>query len=122
MALEQPTYEVLSSEGELELRLYQPHIVAETLIDGDFGQAGNAGFRKLADYIFGNNRTAQNQESADRDSDASSQKIQMTAPVNMHREGERYRMTFMMPSQYTLDTTPRSNHGFFVATRFSFPS
>lgn len=106
MALEQPTYKVLSSERDFELRLYEPHIVAETVVDGDFGQAGKAGFRKLADYIFGNNRSPLNQESANRDSDAASRKIKMTAPVNMHREGERYRVTFMMPSLYTLDTLP----------------
>ena len=39
-------------------------------------------------------------------SQSTSEKIAMTAPVSMHREGESYRITFMMPSKYTLETLP----------------
>ena len=69
MALEKPTYELLHIEGRLELRRYEPYIVAETFVEAEFERAGNEGFRRLADYIFGNNR--------------SRQKIAMTAPVEM---------------------------------------
>ena len=37
---------------------------------------------------------------------SSSEKIAMTAPVSMHRQGKSYRITFMMPSKYTLETLP----------------
>jgi len=106
MALEKPSYTVLESEGNLELRRYEPYIVAETLVDGDFESAGNQGFRRLADYIFGNNRSRQKMEMTSPVSQAPSEKVAMTAPVAMHRQGDLYRITFMMPSKYTLETLP----------------
>jgi hypothetical protein len=106
MALEKPEYEVLESRGDFELRRYEPLIVAETSVDGEFDEAGNQGFRRLADYIFGNNRSRQRADGTEPGSQPTSEKIAMTAPVNMQREGERFRVTFMMPSDYTLDTLP----------------
>lgn len=108
MALEKPSYEVLDSEGRMELRRYEPYIVAETFVDAEFERAGNEGFRRLADYIFGNNRSRQKLEMTAPVSQATSEKIAMTAPVSMHREGKSYRITFMMPSKYTLETLPAS--------------
>lgn len=107
MAIEQPEYRVLESEGDLELREYSPYIVAETLVAADFDQAGNEGFRRLAGYIFGNNRSRQKLEMTAPVAQAPSEKIAMTAPVNMHRSGSSYRITFMMPSKYRLETLPQ---------------
>jgi len=115
VAIEEAEYEVLKQDGDFELRRYAPKVVAQTSVQGDFSEAGNAGFRRLADYIFGNNKAAK--------------KISMTAPVNMELEGEKYaltlppsqslaqegstnswRVTFVMPSSYTLDTLHEPNH------------
>ena len=106
MALEQPRYDVLESDGRFELRRYEPYIVAETVVDAEFERAGNEGFRRLADYIFGNNRSQQKLAMTAPVSQTTSEKIAMTAPVSMHRQGELYRITFMMPSKYTLETLP----------------
>ena len=106
MALEKPSYEVLESDGRMELRAYEPYIVAETFVEADFERAGNQGFRRLADYIFGNNRSRQKMQMTAPVAQTTSEKIAMTAPVSMHREGESYRITFMMPSEYTLETLP----------------
>jgi hypothetical protein len=106
MAIEEPDYVVLETEGDLELRQYAPYIVAETTVDADFNRAGNEGFRRLADYIFGNNRSRQKLETTAPVSRASSEKIAMTAPVNMRRSGSSYRVTFMMPSKYRMETLP----------------
>jgi hypothetical protein len=106
MALEKPSYAVLESEGGMELRQYEPYIAAETFVEAGFERAGNEGFRRLADYIFGNNRSRQKLEMTAPVSQSTSEKIAMTAPVSMHREGDLYRITFMMPSKYTLETLP----------------
>jgi hypothetical protein len=36
MATEEAKYTVLEHEGDFELRQYQPHIIAKTLVVGDF--------------------------------------------------------------------------------------
>ena len=38
--------------------------------------------------------------------EATSEKIPMTAPVNQEKMGEKWRITFMMPFQYTVETLP----------------
>ena len=55
MAIEEPKYTVLEKEKPFELRAYAPKIIAETLVSGDLDDASSTGFRRIADYIFGNN-------------------------------------------------------------------
>ena len=56
VAIEEPIYGLLVNEGKFELRKYSSYIVAETYVEGDFEVVGSEGFRRLADYIGGNNR------------------------------------------------------------------
>lgn len=106
--LEKPEYEVLLDLGKIEYRLYQPYLVAETVVqDPDFEQALQVGFDRLLGYISGNN--------------LASSKIDMTAPVQMARTGvaldatspistsqtpEGIRMAFMLPSEFDLRSAP----------------
>jgi hypothetical protein len=107
MAVEEAKYQVLEREGDFELRQYEPRIEAETLVEGDFKDVGNEGFRRLYDYITGKNRKRQSiPMTAPVSQEAASEKIPMTAPVNQEKAGEKWRITFMMPPQYTLDTLP----------------
>jgi len=107
MAIEEAKYDVLEREGDFEVRQYQPHIVAETLIEGDFQEVGNEGFRRLFAYISGDNRKKQTiPMTAPVSQEATSEKIPMTAPVNQEKVGEKWRITFMMPFQYTVETLP----------------
>ena len=77
MATEEPKFEVLSQDGSIELRRYPAFVVAETTVEGDMDAASGKGFRAIADYIFGNT------QSVAPSTDASSEKIAMTAPVTM---------------------------------------
>ncbi|GAA5217070.1 SOUL family heme-binding protein [Corallincola platygyrae] len=114
MATEQPKYEVLYQQDEFELREYSQMIVAETLVNGAMDDASGDGFRAIADFIFGNNRSAS----------GSSEKISMTAPVTMASASSKVSMTssaemedkhgkwrvhFVMPSEYTMETLPKPN-------------
>jgi hypothetical protein len=96
MAYESPTYRVEERIGEIELRRYEPYLVAETLVRGSLERAGTGGFRLLAGYIFGGNQTTA----------GDSTKIAMTTPVSQERVGDEYRVRFMMPSSYTGDSLP----------------
>lgn len=117
MATEEPKFERIETQGAFELRLYAPMIVAETWVEGSLGDGSNAGFRKIAGYIFGRNRsrTAEGSEKIAMTvpvtmQPGASQKIAMTAPVTTEAapgaEGTRWRMHFVMPAKYTMATLP----------------
>ena len=115
MATEEPAYTVLEQSGEFELRQYAPMIVAETLVSGSMDDASGSGFRLIADYIFGNNTVRNGDEgkismTAPVTMAAQSEEISMTAPVSMERSAGKWRVHFVMPSKYTLDTLPRPNN------------
>jgi SOUL heme-binding protein len=133
MAIEEPKYSVVEKSGSFELRAYAPMVVAETLVDGDLDDASSAGFRRIADYIFGNNtaRAGGSEKismTAPVNMAPKSEKISMTAPVGMQAKTEnarlnntrldntrldntnQWRMYFVMPSQYTLETLPKPNN------------
>ena len=99
MAVEEPKYEVLLSEGAFEVRKYAPQLIAETVVAGDMDEASNKGFRLIADFIFGNNQAP---------NAAASEKIAMTAPVTIESQTtQQWRVNFVMPSRYTLETIPK---------------
>jgi hypothetical protein len=118
-SLEQPKFQSLEKDAEFELRLYSPMIVAEAVIQGDLTSAGKEGARLVKQYIFREGPNA----SLDQKKQASDQ-ISMTLPVTMEKEPEKismtlpvtmeaksnstYRLHFVMPSSYTLDTLPKS--------------
>jgi hypothetical protein len=118
MAIEEPSFKVIAKSGTFELRQYAPMLVAETLVDGDMDDASSAGFRKIADYIFGNNQVQAGTSStkiamtAPVTMEPQSQKIAMTAPValipaeNM-AASQQWRVHFVMPSQYTMGSIPK---------------
>jgi SOUL heme-binding protein len=107
MASEEAKYTVIMKDGEFELRQYEPEIIAETIVEGDFAEVGNEGFRRLFKYISGNNSKKQSISMTAPVSQAkSSEKIEMTAPVNLEEVGDKWRITFFMPSKYTMETLP----------------
>ena len=135
MATEEPKYTVLKQAEDFELRRYESQLVAQTWVSGDQDAASRAGFKVLADYIFGNN-TAPSGESSKISMTApvamkfeakqsatkkngASQKITMTAPVSIKQEqqhqhqqqnDDKWRVQFTMPSQYSMQTLPKPNN------------
>jgi len=96
MAIEEPKYTLVKSDGKIEIREYQSYLVAETFISGSkMNEASNAGFRKLFKYISGNNRTNTD--------------IAMTAPVTQLRSGNAWTVSFIMPESWTMETLPIPN-------------
>lgn len=107
MALEKPEYRIIEKDGKFEVRQYDSYIVAETFIEGDFKRASNDGFRRLAGYIFGKNRKKSKiAMTAPVIIKKKSEKIAMTSPVTLEKKESKWRVTFMMPSKYTMDTLP----------------
>ena len=114
MATEEPEFKLISEEAEFQIREYDPKIIAQVEVEGDFDEASSMGFKLLADYIFGNNLL-----------DGTSKKISMTTPVEMTPLAENLLMTssilddqinnkwsinFVMPQEFSLDTLPKPNN------------
>jgi len=55
MATEEPEFNLILKKENLEIREYLPKILAQVKVIGTFDEATSAGFKLLADYIFGNN-------------------------------------------------------------------
>lgn len=107
MAIEEAHYKVLKSSDKFELREYAPHILAETIVDGDQEGAGNKAFRRLFRYISGDNRSQTKLAmTASVSREKAGEKISMTAPVGQQRDGDKWAVSFMMPSLYTLENLP----------------
>lgn len=131
MAVEEPKFEVMVQDGSCEVRRYAPAIVAETYVEGDMDAASRKGFKLIADYIFGNNQLAGT--AAEKTSQkiamtapvtaepvAASGKIAMTAPVTVEpvaaadvssmASATQWRIHFVMPGQYSMQTLPKPNN------------
>ena len=80
-AIEEPRFQVerVLEPKRIELRRYEPYVVAEVTVPGPAEQAGNQGFSYLGGYIFGRNK-------GDR-------KIAMTAPVTQAAQPVKIEMT-----------------------------
>ena len=121
MAIEEPKFEVIVSDGPFEIRHYAPTLIAETLVEGDMDEASNKGFRLIADFIFGNNQVAPSSGNekiamtAPVTVEPQSAKMAMTAPVTVEPQSDAsnvksakiWRVNFVMPSQYTLASIPK---------------
>lgn len=110
---EEPAYERVVHDKRFELRDYQPMIVAEVTHEGSRRRASGAGFRRLAAYIFAQDRPAGGeriamtspvlQKRVDQD-----QPIAMTAPVLQEETAsDEWRTRFVMPAKFTMETLPQ---------------
>jgi len=113
--VEQADYTVVKTMNGYEIREYPAHIVAQTTVQGSYGESMSNGFRIVAGYIFGGNTkresiamtapvVAQKGEGSQ-----ASERIAMTAPVVATAEGDSQVISFGMPRSYTLETLPKPN-------------
>jgi len=106
-AIEKAKYTVLEKDDDFELRQYETQIVAETYVEGSLKDSGDDGFRRLYAYISGDNKKKQSiSMTAPVGQEASSRKIPMTAPVSQEKKNGQWRITFLMPGEYSLETLP----------------
>lgn len=113
--IEEPKYEVVSIADGYEVREYASYIITETTITGakDRNDAARKGFPIVAGYIFGDN-TKKSKIAMTvpvHTEETSFEKIAMTVPVNTEQDEERgtYKVSFVLPSEYTLETLPIPN-------------
>jgi hypothetical protein len=107
VAIEEAAYQVELAEGDMEIRVYAPHIMADVYF-ADFEEAQDRGFGVLFRYISGANRSqADIVMTAPVTQEPVSEKIAMTAPVAQQQTEQGWRFSFMMPAAYTMETIPQ---------------
>ena len=90
MAYEEANYEVVKENKEYEIRKYSDRLVIETnSIEGN-------GFRKLFNYISGNNED--------------SQEIKMTVPVTQEIKNGSMTMQFYLPLKFNKENAPKPSN------------
>ena len=90
MAYEEANYEIVKENKEYEIRKYSDRLVIETnSIQGN-------GFRKLFNYISGNNED--------------SQEIKMTVPVTQEIKNGSMTMQFYLPLKFNKDNAPKPSN------------
>ncbi|WP_426766053.1 SOUL family heme-binding protein [Pseudarthrobacter sp. 1G09] len=111
---EQQPYESVRRYPHFELRRYPDYVVAEVAVSAEFHRAGNVAFRRLFNYISGNNTggaklamTAPVVQEAGQ-----SQKLAMTAPVIQAGPlsggggSAEFVVAFVLPAGLTAETAP----------------
>ncbi len=110
MEIEEAPYTVEKKSGIFEIRNYEPHILAETIVEGSLEDAGNKAFRRLFNYISGANRSRSSiAMTAPVSQESKGEKIAMTAPVGQQFYSGKWAVSFMMPASYTIETLPEPN-------------
>ncbi len=114
MAIEEPEFISIEKKDAFEIREYQPKLIAQVLVNGTFDSASSKGFRLLADFIFGNNKTNEGSKKIEMTAPVvtrdASEKIEMTAPVISEETEKGWYVSFNMPKQYTKETLPVPNN------------
>lgn len=97
---DEPAFELVSKDGEFEVREYEPRIVALTSLRTSDWRAGtSSGFGRLAEYIFAKKRGGQD-------------KIAMTTPVEtVADDADEVVVMFTMPPEYEVEDLPTPEDG-----------
>ena len=114
MAIEEPEFISIEKKDAFEIREYKSKLIAQVLVSGTFDSASNKGFRLLADFIFGNNKTNEGSKKIEMTAPVitreASEKIEMTAPVISEETERGWYISFNMPKEYTKETLPVPNN------------
>jgi hypothetical protein len=103
---EKQPFDLLRTEGMIEVRRYPEHLVAETEVSADFEDAGNRAFRFLFGYISGDNTAQQSIDMTSPVVQAKSQRVAMTAPVVQSGSAGNYTVAFVLPASFAEQSAP----------------
>jgi len=109
--VETAPYKLITSiaDKNIEIREYQSMVLVSTPMNDD---SEDSAFRRLFNYISGENKATDKIAMTapvfmnNSDNGENGKEIAMTAPVLMNKGGEKM-MSFVMPSDFTLETTPK---------------
>jgi len=106
---EEALFSTLSVDENFEVRLYEPLIVAQTVVEGPYLLATRTGYQRLTNYVSGNN-LAQQTISANPPSvvrTGSKSKVELTVPYYEEYLDGSWLVSVAMPEAYSLNTLPK---------------
>jgi len=91
VAFENPEFTVIYTDGDIEYRRYESYLVSDSVVtvDSDYREAGERGVALLLDFR------------GDED-------ISLTLPIEQTVDKDGWRVSMMLPREYTLETAPIS--------------
>lgn len=106
-ATAEPEYQVVRELEGIELRQYAAYTVAEVVVAGPAGDAGNRAFPILAGYVFGKNKGERKfAMTAPVTQAAVPVKLEMTAPVTQSAAPGGFLVQFVLPQGVTVASAP----------------
>jgi len=106
-ATEEPDYRIVRKLADIEIRQYAGYTVAEVVVPGPAGEAGNQAFPILAGYIFGKNKGEKKFAMTAPVTQAPVPvKLEMTAPVTQVAAPGGFLVQFVLPKGVTEATAP----------------
>jgi hypothetical protein len=101
-----PTYTIIGTYVEYEIRQYDPYIIAETPLSGE---QGSSGFNELFQYISGNNHNRSKLTMTApvlKTHNGTGRKLAMSAPVLKQQGTAGSTIAFVMPPVFRLEELP----------------
>ena len=106
-ATEEPEHHVVRELADIEVRQYAAYAVAEVVVPGPAGEAGNQAFPILAGYIFGKNKGERKfAMTAPVTQAAVPVKLEMTAPVTQTAAPGGFLVQFVLPKGVMAASAP----------------
>lgn len=100
---DQPTYEVIAIEGDVEIRYYDP----QTLITINSNNNPEEAALALTQYIYGHNIDAKSLATPQTTlKDESMTSFFMTAPLLHTKVNNKHTLAFVLPQEYSISTAP----------------
>lgn len=105
---EEALFATLFSDGNYEIRLYEPLIIAQAASGGGYLQATREGYQRLTEYVSGNNLAQQTvSTNPPRGVAGTKPKIDLTTPYYEEYLNGVWLTSVAMPEQYSLATLPK---------------
>lgn len=105
--VKEPSFSILKKQGNIETREYAPYLTAEVDVKGERKDAINRGFRILAAFIFGGNSKQNDIDMTAPVIQTAGEQISMTAPVIQQGNQDLWKVSFVMPAEYTEASLPK---------------
>lgn len=104
---DQPSYEVIESVGNIEIRYYDPQTLASIIVSENEEKNEEEAFLTLARYVYGHNKSGTSMvKAAPIHKNESMTSFFMTAPLLQSKVDEQLTLSIVLPQEFSVSTSP----------------